>query len=86
MQPGCATTEVLRSIALALLHEPSRFGEKAIIQELMVQSGGLNGKITTLLAQAAELAIRQKRPLSVFTKAAAPKFGYACSERKRPPM
>ena len=26
----------------------------------MVQSGGLTGKITSLLAQAAELAIRQK--------------------------
>ena len=26
----------------------------------MVQSGGLTGKITTLLAQVAELAIRQK--------------------------
>ena len=36
------------------------FGDKAIIQKLMVHSGGLTGKITALLAQAAELAIRQK--------------------------
>ena len=36
------------------------FGDKAIIQKLMVYSGGLTGKITTLLAQAAELSIRQK--------------------------
>ena len=36
------------------------FGDKAIIQKLMVHSGGLTGKITTLLAQAAELSIRQK--------------------------
>ena len=41
-------------------HKPSPFGDKAIIQKLMVHSGGLTGKITTLLAQAAELAIRQK--------------------------
>jgi len=31
-----------------------------MIQKLMVHSDGLTGKITTLLAQAAELAIRQK--------------------------
>jgi len=31
-----------------------------MIQKLMVHSGGLIGKITTLLAQAAELAIRQQ--------------------------
>ena len=31
-----------------------------MIQKLMVHSGGLTGKITSLLAQAAELAIRQK--------------------------
>ena len=42
------------------LHKPSPFGDKAMIQKLMVHSGGLTGKITTLLAQAAELAIRQK--------------------------
>ena len=42
------------------LHKPSPFGDKAIIQKPMVHSGGLTGKITTLLAQAAELAIRQK--------------------------
>jgi len=36
------------------------FGGKVMIQKLMVHSGGLNGKITILLAQAAELAIRQK--------------------------
>ena len=33
---------------------------QAIIQKLVVQSGGLTGKIATLLAQAAKLAIRQK--------------------------
>ena len=31
-----------------------------MIQKLMVHSGGLTGKITSLLIQAAELAIRQK--------------------------
>jgi hypothetical protein len=41
------------------LHKPSPFGDKAMIQKLMVHSGGLTGKITTLLAQAAELAIPQ---------------------------
>jgi len=42
------------------LHKPSPFGDKAMIQKLMVHSGGLTSKITTLSAQAAELAIRQK--------------------------
>ena len=42
------------------LHAPSPFGDKAVIQKLMAYSGGLTGKITTLLAQAVELAIRQK--------------------------
>jgi len=31
-----------------------------MIQKLMAFSGGLTGRITTLLAQAAELAIREK--------------------------
>ncbi len=38
---------------------PSPFGDKDVIQKLMAYSGGLTGKTTTLLAQAAELAIRQ---------------------------
>lgn len=42
------------------LHKPSPFGDKAIIQKLMVHSGGLTGNITSLLAQAAELDIRRK--------------------------
>ena len=42
------------------LHLPSPFGDKDMIQKLMAYSGGLTGRITTLLAQAAELAIRQK--------------------------
>jgi hypothetical protein len=44
------------------LHRPSPFGEKDMIQKIMVMefSGGLTGRITTLLAQAAELAIREK--------------------------
>ena len=42
------------------LHLPSPFGDKEMIQKLMACSGGLTGRITTLLAQAAELAIRQK--------------------------
>ena len=45
---------------LLALHKPSPFGDKAMILKLMVHSDGLIGKITTLLAQAAELAIRQK--------------------------
>ena len=47
-------------LLLLLLHEPSPFGDKAMIQKLMAHSGALTGKITALLAQAAELAIRQK--------------------------
>ena len=42
------------------LHLPSSFGDKDMIQKLMAYSGGLTGRMTTLLAQAAELAIRQK--------------------------
>ena len=42
------------------LHNPLPLGDRTIVQKLMVQSDGLAGKITTLLAQAAELAIRQK--------------------------
>ena len=42
------------------LHKPSPFDDKAIIQKLMVHGGGLTGKTTSLLAQAAELAIRKK--------------------------
>ena len=42
------------------LHLPSPFGEKDVIQKLMAFSGGLTGRITTLLTQASELAIRQK--------------------------
>ena len=41
------------------LHKPSPFGDKAMIQ-FMVHSGSLTGRITTLLAQAAEPAIRHK--------------------------
>jgi hypothetical protein len=40
------------------LEKPSPFGEKVIIQKLMALSSGLTGKVTTLLTQAAELAIR----------------------------
>ena len=42
------------------LEKPSPFSDKAIIQKLMGLSSGLTGKVTTLLTQAAELAIRQK--------------------------
>jgi len=45
---------------LLQLHKPSPFGNKAMILKLMVHSDGLTNKITTLSAQAAELAIRQK--------------------------
>lgn len=44
---------------LLALEKVSPFGDKVIIQKLMTCSGGLTGKVTTLLAQAAELAIRQ---------------------------
>lgn len=40
------------------LAKPSPFAEKDIVQKLMPYSGGLTGKMTRLLAQAAELAIR----------------------------
>ena len=56
------------------LHLPSPYGDKDIIQKLMAYSGGLTGRITTLLAQAAELAIRQKTEqitLGVLEQAAA---------------
>ena len=42
------------------LHTPSPFGDKDMIQKLLAHIGGLTGRITTLLAQAAELAIRKK--------------------------
>ena len=42
------------------LRKPSPFGDKAIIQKLMVHSGGLTGKITSLLVPTAELGIRRK--------------------------
>ena len=58
---GAALRDFVVSFGRLLpLHNPSPFGDKAIIQKLMVHSGGLTGKITTLLAQAAELAIRRK--------------------------
>ena len=41
------------------LENPSPFSDKAIIQKLMGLSKRLTGKVTTLLTQAAELAIRQ---------------------------
>ena len=42
------------------LEKPSLLADKAIIQKLMSLSAGLTGKVTTLLVQAAELAIRQR--------------------------
>lgn len=42
------------------LAKPSPFAEKDMVQKLMAYSGGLTGKVTKLLAQAAELAIRTK--------------------------
>ena len=42
------------------LEKPSAFGDKAIVHKLISASDGLTGKVTTLLSQAAELAIRQK--------------------------
>ncbi|ABM40101.1 TniB family NTP-binding protein [Polaromonas naphthalenivorans] len=42
------------------LEKPSPLADKDIIQKLMSLSAGLTGKVTTLLVQAAELAIRQK--------------------------
>ena len=48
------------SRAAISLHLPSPFGDKDMIQKRMAYSGGFTGRMTTLLAQAAELAIRQK--------------------------
>jgi hypothetical protein len=42
------------------LEKPSPLADKEIIQKLMALSAGLMGTVTTLLTQAAELAIRQK--------------------------
>ena len=63
--PGWHESAALREFVaifgrLLPLHKPSPFSDKAIIHKLMDQSGGLTGKITTLLAQAAELTLRQK--------------------------
>ena len=41
------------------LHRPSPFGDKDMIRKVMACTGGLTGRITAMLAQAAELAIRQ---------------------------
>lgn len=51
---------VVSSGRLLPLEKPSPLADKAIIQKLMSLSAGLTGKVTTLLVQAAELAIRQK--------------------------
>ena len=45
---------------LLSLEKPSPLADKAAIQKLMEFSGGLTGKVTTLLCHAAELAIRLK--------------------------
>ena len=42
------------------LENPPPLAEKQLIRTLMAYSHGLTGRITTLLAQAAELAIREK--------------------------
>lgn len=42
------------------LEKPSKLDDKNVIQMLMELSSGLTGKVTTLLAQAAELAIRTR--------------------------
>ena len=47
-------------VLLLPLERPSQFGDKLVIQRLMGLSAGLTVKVTTLLAQAAELAIRLK--------------------------
>jgi len=56
------------------LHRPSPCGEKEMVQKLMAFSGGLTGRIISLLVQAAELAIREKTEsisLALFDRAAA---------------
>ena len=45
---------------LLSLEKPSLLVDMAIIQKLMSLSTGLTGKVTSLLVQAAELAIRQR--------------------------
>ena len=40
------------------LHLPSPFGDKDMILKLMAYSGGLTGKITTVLAQVCQLSAR----------------------------
>jgi hypothetical protein len=52
-------------IQLGFAREPYQFARKirlpqVVIQKLMALSSGLTGKLTSILAQAAELAIRQK--------------------------
>ena len=41
------------------LHKPSAFGKRGMTRKLMAYSGGLTRRIAGLVAQAAELAIRQ---------------------------
>ena len=61
MARECRAAELVLIFGRLLpLHNPSPFGDSAMIQKLMVHSGGLTGKITSLLAQAAELAICEK--------------------------
>ncbi|SEB22564.1 TniB protein [Variovorax sp. YR216] len=55
-----AASSVVSFGRLLPLLRPSPFGDKEMIQKLMAFSGGLTGRITTLLAQAAELAFREK--------------------------
>ena len=52
--------EFVVSFGRPLPHLPSPFGDKDMIQKLVAHSGGLTGRITTLLAHATELAIRRK--------------------------
>ncbi|MBQ0937940.1 hypothetical protein [Ideonella paludis] len=59
------TSEAFRSFVVSYgrllpLAKPSPFAEKDIVQKLMAYSGGLTGRVTKLLAQADELAIRTK--------------------------
>ncbi|MEO8937721.1 MAG: TniB family NTP-binding protein [Burkholderiaceae bacterium] len=41
------------------LHRPFPFGDQEMIRKVMACTGGLTGRITGMLSQAAELAIRQ---------------------------
>lgn len=64
--PRWSATEEFRGFLAAFvrglpLHEPSDITDRKSVQLLLSRSGGITGRITLILARAAELAIRRRR-------------------------